>query len=234
MDFLGEFLKSEVASQITQVTSQMDASNQNGGGIQLSGALTFADVKNDTEAFVTGSGSNAPTLTASNGAIDIKARAITHSQGFASGRTDNGSVGGSAGIAIQLIENRLTAKAEGTDSANVNLTSRQFTIAALTQAYEDNVSDINKYNIFASSGVGNNGDNDEVGIAGAIAVQISNVNDVTALLGDNVTATIDDNVVVDASNNTEVKVKADGSKRIRQPLMSSLLFWIMPRHLNNL
>ena len=215
-DFLGfnlaSFLKSEVASQITQVTSQMDASNQNGGGIQLSGALTFADVKNDTEAFVTGSGSNAPTLTASNGAIDIKARAITHSQGFASGRTDNGSVGGSAGIAIQLIENRLTAKAEGTDSANVNLTSDNLTIAALTQAYEDNVSDTNKYNIFASSGVGNDGDNDEVGIAGAIAVQISNVNDVTALLGDNVTATIDDNVVVDASNNTEVKVKADGSK----------------------
>ena len=111
-----------------------------------------------------------------------------------------------------MIENRLTAKAEGTDSANVNLTSDNLTIAALTQAYEDNVSDTNKYNIFASSGVGNNGDNDEVGIAGAIAVQISNVNDVTALLGDNVTATIDD-VVVDASNNTEVKVKADGSRR---------------------
>ena len=209
---LASFLKSEVANQITTVTSQMDASNQNGGGIQLSGALTFSDVQNDTEAFVIGSGSDAPSLSASNGAIDIKARAITQSQGFASGRTDNGSVGGSAGIAIQLVENRLGAKVAGTDSANVNLTSDNLTIAALTQAYEDNVSDLNKYNIFASSGVGNDGDNDEVGIAGAIAVQVSNINDVTAEIGDNVSVTVSDSVDVTASNNTEVKVKADGSK----------------------
>ena len=209
---LADFLKSEVADQISTVTSQMDASNQDGGGIQLSGALTFSDVQNDTEAYVIGTGANAPSLTASNGAIDIKARAITQTQGFASGRTDNGSVGGSAGISIQLVENRLTAKAEGTDSANVNLTSDNLTIAALTQAYEDNVSDMNKYSIFASSGVGNDGDNDEVGIAGAIAVQISNVNDVTAEIGDNVSVTVADNVNVTASNNTEVKVKADGSK----------------------
>ena len=209
---LGTFLKSEVADQITTVTSQMDASNDPNGGIQLSGAITFADVQNDTEAFVIGEGANAPSLTASNGAIDIKARAITQTQGFASGRTDNGSVGGSAGIAIQLVENRLGAKAQGTDSANVNLTSDNLTIAALTEAYEDNVSDLNKYNIFASSGVGNDGDNDEVGIAGAIAVQVSNVNDVTAEIGDNVSVTVTDNVAVTASNNTEVKVKADGSK----------------------
>ena len=209
---LASFLKSEVANQITTVTSQMDASNSDGGGIQLSGALTFADVQNDTQAFVIGAGSDAPSLSASNGAIDIKARAITQSQGFASGRTNSGSVGGSAGIAIQLIENRLGAKATGTDSANVNLTSDNLTIAALTQAYEDNITDLNKYNIFASSGVGNDGDNDEVGIAGAIAVQVSNINDVTAEIGDNVSVTVSDNVVVTASNNTEVKVKADGSK----------------------
>ncbi|MGC6517440.1 MAG: leukotoxin LktA family filamentous adhesin [Candidatus Puniceispirillaceae bacterium] len=215
-DFLGvnlaSFLKSEVISQITEVTSQMDASEQSGGGIQLSGALTFSDVKNDTHAFVKGNGAQAPSLTASNGAIDIKARAITQAQGFASGRTDNGSVGGSAGIAIQLIENRLSAIAEGTDSANVNLTSDNLTVAALTQAYEDNVTDTNKYNIFASSGVGNDGDSDEVGIAGAIAVQISNINDVTAEIGDNVSVGVDDGVLVTASNNTEIKVKADGSK----------------------
>mgnify|MGYP000291077933 CR=1 FL=1 len=209
---LASFLKSEVADQITTVTSQMDATNDGSGGIQLSGALTFSDVQNDTETFVKGSGSNAPSLSAANGAIDIKARAVTQAQGFASGRTDNGSVGGSAGIAIQLIENTLISQVQGTDNANVNLTSDNLTVAALTQAYEDNVSDLNKYNIFVSSGVGNDGDNDEVGIAGAIAVQVSNVNDVTAEIGDNVTATIDDNVVVTASNNTEVKVKADGSK----------------------
>ena len=212
-DFLGvnlaSFFKSEVANQITTITSQMDGGD---GGVQLSGALTFADVKNDTQAFVLGTGSNAPSLSASNGAIDIKARAITQTQGFASGRTNSGSVGGSAGIGIQLVENRLSAKADGTSTANVSLTSDNLTIVALTEAYEDNVSDTNKYNVFASSGVGNDGDADEVGIAGAIAVQVSNVNDVTAEIGDNASVNVSDNVAVNASNNTEVKVKADGSK----------------------
>ena len=112
----------------------------------------------------------------------------------------------------QLVENRLTAKANGSDNAAVNFTSDDLTVAALTQAYEDNISDLNKYSVFASSGVGNEGDSDEVGIAGAIAIQVSNINDVTAEIGDNVTVAVDDNVTVTASNNTEVKVKADGSK----------------------
>ena len=212
-DFLGfnlaSFLKSTVASNLSQVTDNMGSGS---GGIQLSGALTFADVKNDTEAFVKATGSDAPTISAANGAISIKARAVTQSQNFASGRTDNGSVGGSAGIGIQLIENRLSAYAEGTNNANVNLTSDDLVISALTEAYEDNVTDLNKYNVFVSSGVGNDGDSDEVGIAGAIAVQVSNINDVTAEIADNVTVNVDDNVTVTASNNTEVKVKADGSK----------------------
>ena len=216
-DFMGfniaSFLKSGMASELSQVTSNMSGE---GGGIQLSGALTFADVKNDTEALVTvlnpQTDDLAPSISAANGAIRLQARSILQTQSMASGRTNNGSVGGSAGIGIQLVENRLSSKINGADNASVDITSDNLTVAALTQAYEDNITDLNKYSVFVSSGVGNNGDNDEVGIAGAIAVQVSNVNDVTAEIGDNVSVSVDDDVTVTASNNTEVKVKADGSK----------------------
>ena len=211
---IGNFLKSGMSDQLNQVTSNMG--NDGGSSLQLSGALTFSDIKNDTEALVTvlnpSSSTLAPSISAANGAIALKARSILQTQSMASGRSDNGSVGGSAGIGIQLVENRLTAKANGSDNAAVNFTSDDLTVAALTQAYEDNISDLNKYSVFASSGVGNEGDSDEVGIAGAIAIQVSNINDVTAEIGDNVTVAVDDNVTVTASNNTEVKVKADGSK----------------------
>ena len=211
---IGNFLKSGMSSQLNQVTSNMG--NGGGSSLQLSGALTFSDIKNDTEALVTvtnpSTATLAPSISAANGAISIKARSILQTQSMASGRSDNGSVGGSAGIGIQLVENRLTAKVNGADNASVNLTSDDLTVAALTQAYEDNISDLNKYSVFASSGVGNDGDSDEVGIAGAIAIQISNINDVIAEIGDNVTVAVDDNVTVTASNNTEIKVKADGSK----------------------
>ena len=211
---IGNFLKSGMSDQLNQVTSNMG--NGGGSSLQLSGALTFSDIKNDTQALVTvlnpSTSTIAPSISAANGAIALKARSILQTQSMASGRSDNGSVGGSAGIGIQLVENRLTAKVNGSDNAAVNLTSDDLTVAALTQAYEDNISDLNKYSVFASSGVGNDGDSDEVGIAGAIAIQISNINDVVAEIGDNVTVAVDDNVTVTASNNTEIKVKADGSK----------------------
>ena len=211
---IGNFLKSGMSTQLSQVTSNMDGSG--GGGLQLSGALTFADVKNDTEALITvtnpANDSLAPSVSAANGAIRLQARSILQAQSLASGRTDNGSVGGSAGIGIQLIENRLTSKINGADNGSVNISSDNLTVAALTEAYEDNISDLNKYSVFVSSGVGNDGDADEVGIAGAIAVQVSNINDVTAEIGDNVTVAVDDDVTVTATNNSEVKVKADGSK----------------------
>ena len=211
---IGNFLKSGMSDQLNQVTSNMG--NGGGSSLQLSGALTFTDIKNDTQALVTvlnpSSSTLAPSISAANGAIALKARSILQTQSMASGRSDNGSVGGSAGIGIQLVENRLTAKVNGSDNASVNLTSDDLTVAALTEAYEDNISDLNKYSVFASSGVGNDGDADEVGIAGAIAIQISNINDVVAEIGDNVSVSVDDNVTVTASNNTEIKVKADGSK----------------------
>ena len=91
-DFMGfniaSFLKSGMASELSQVTSNMSGE---GGGIQLSGALTFADVKNDTEALVTvlnpQTDDLAPSISAANGAIRLQARSILQTQSMASGRT---------------------------------------------------------------------------------------------------------------------------------------------------
>ena len=76
---IGNFLKSGMSDQLNQVTSNMG--NDGGSSLQLSGALTFSDIKNDTEALVTvlnpSSSTLAPSISAANGAIALKARSNT-------------------------------------------------------------------------------------------------------------------------------------------------------------
>jgi len=211
---IGGLLKTGVGDALDDITSSLGPTGGT-GGFQLAGAIVYADVKNETEALVevddTAASLAAPSITAAD-AITIRGRGITQTQSFATGRTDDEiNFGAAAGIAIQKVENRLYAKSEGSSLANVNLNADNLTIAALTEAYGDNVSDTNRFGVYGASGVGSGG-SDSYGIAGAIAIGINNVNEVDARLGDNTSATIDNDVVVKAVNTTEAKVKADGSK----------------------
>ena len=66
--------------------------------------------------------------------------------------------------------------------------------------------------MFASSGVGGGGDDDGgVGIAGAIALGINEVNQTLATVGDNTSLDLSGDLTITAVNDTEVKVVADGS-----------------------
>ena len=88
-------------------------------------------MKNNTIAEVTvdnaSTATSAPTLTAGQG-IDLAARGITQAQSFASGRTDNPTYGGQAGIGIQFVENRLIAQIEGADAANATIDAEDLSV----------------------------------------------------------------------------------------------------------
>ena len=208
---LATTLKSGVSDVLTQFSSSMGGS---GGGVQLAGSLIYADLVNDTNTIIgvadPALSASAPSLQAA-GNLTIRSRGITHSQAFASGRTDNATYGGSAGVAIQKITNRMATTVSGSDLANVQLTGDNITIAALTEGYQDNISATNKFGVYAISGVGTSS-SDSIGLSGALAIGISNTNEVTATLGDNTTTNATNDVDVNATNITDIKVKADGSK----------------------
>ncbi len=76
--------------------------------------------------------------------------------------------------------------------------------------------------VYGISGVGQGGGDNGVGIAGAIAVGINEVNDTTARIGDNTTLDLDEDLTLTAQNDTEVKVIADGTDKAG--LVSGRLF----------
>ena len=207
-------LKTGAGEVIDQLSTSMSPGGDGSGGAQLAGAFVYADVQNDTNTIIgvadPALSAAAPTVTADDN-LTIRSRAITQSQSFATGRTDNSTFGGSAGVAVQKIANRMATTVSGSDLANVNLTADNISIAALTEAYEDNITATNRFGVYGASGVGT-GSDDSIGLSGAVAIGINNTNDVTAELGDNTTTTATNDVAVEATNITETKVKADGSK----------------------
>ncbi|MGC6439628.1 MAG: leukotoxin LktA family filamentous adhesin [Candidatus Puniceispirillaceae bacterium] len=205
-------LKSGVADGITSLTTNLGGGS---GGVQLAGALTYTDIENNTETRVEttdpSNNNNNLTLTADDN-LTIRSRAITQTQSFASGRTDDElNFGAAAGIAIQQAENRNIARVSGANGSESQLAADYLKIQALTEAYEDNVSDMNRYNVYAASGVGS-GSEDSAGIAGAVAINIVNINESKATVGDGSYLNIDNDTDIKASNITEAKIKADGSK----------------------
>ena len=213
---VGDFLKSTVAEVLTLIADSLTSDDEEEENkFQLGGALVFSDVKNNTIAEVTvdnaSTATSAPTLTAGQG-IDLAARGITQAQSFASGRTDNPTYGGQAGIGIQFVENRLIAQIEGADAANATIDAEDLSVEALTRSYSGEYDNQSRFGVFASSGVGGGGDDDGgVGIAGAIALGINEVNQTLATVGDNTSLDLSGDLTITAVNDTEVKVVADGS-----------------------
>ncbi|EHI49802.1 hemolysin-type calcium-binding region [SAR116 cluster alpha proteobacterium HIMB100] len=213
---VGDFLKSTVAEVLTLITDSLTSDDEEEENkFQLGGALVFSDVKNNTIAEVTvdnaSTATSAPTLTAGQG-IDLAARGITQAQSFASGRTDNPTYGGQAGIGIQFVENRLIAQIEGADAANATIDADDLSVEAATTSYSGDYDNQSRFGVFASSGVGGGGDDDGgVGIAGAIALGINEVNETLAIVGDNTSLDLSGDLTITAVNDTEVKVVADGS-----------------------
>ena len=224
-EFLGynlqDILKSGVSEVITQITEALSSDDEEEENkFQLGGALVYADVKNNTVAEVVADGpatsTNAPTLAAGQ-AVDVAAQGITQAQSFASGRTDNPTYGGQAGIGIQMVENRLRAEVSGANQADLSIAATDLTVRAESTSYSGDFDNQTRFGVFASSGVGGGGDDDGgVGIAGAIALSINEVNDTQALIGDNSSLTITGDAALSAVNDTEVKATADGSSEAHQ------------------
>ena len=225
-EFLGynlqDILKSGVSEVITQITEALSSDDEDDGNkFQLGGAMVYADVKNNTVAEVVANdeagSTNAPTLTAGQ-AVDVAAQGVTQAQSFASGRTDNPTFGGQAGIGIQMVENRLRAEVSGANQADVSIAATDLTVRAESTSYSGDFDNQTRFGVFASSGVGGGGSDDDggVGIAGAIALSINEVNDTQALIGDNSSLSITGDAALSAVNDTEVKATADGSSEAHQ------------------
>ena len=176
-------------------------------------ARAYAEVTNNTETTITvdnpSTDTEAPSITADT--VDVKAKAVTQAQSVASGRTDNASFGGQAGIGIQIFESTLSSTIQGGDNANVLITADDLTVAAETISYSGDLDNQSRSGVYGISGVGAGGGDNGVGIAGAIAVGINEINDTTAKIGDHTTLDLDEDLTIRAESDTEVKVIADGT-----------------------
>ena len=171
-------------------------SHLNGGvlsQLQIAGAAVYSKISDSVEASVRGD--DGASVTAADN-LSISAEGSTQSQIFASGRHGEDTQGGSAGIAIQEVENSVNAYA-----GDATLGGDNVSISAV---------DNNSFGIFAASGSGE-GATDSVGIAGAIAVGLVETNETKAKIDNGTEASISDSLEIVADSTTDLKVKADGS-----------------------
>ena len=215
VEFLGVNLQETIKTNFGDMLQKVPDSFGGDGGtsFQLGGAVTYSEITNNTETTITvddpSTATEAPTITADT--VDVKAKAVTQAQSVASGRTDNASFGGQAGIGIQIFESTLSSTIEGGDNANVLITADDLTVAAETVSYSGDLDNQSRSGVYGISGVGAGGGDNGVGIAGAIAIGINEVNDTTAKIGDNTTLDLDEDLTIRAQSDTEVKVVADGT-----------------------
>ena len=175
-------------------------SHLNGGvlsQLQVAGAAVYSKINDSVEASVRGDdgASGMPSVMATDN-LSISAEGSTQSQVFASGRHGEDTQGGSAGIAIQEVENSVNAYA-----GEATLGGDNVSISAV---------DNNSFGIFAASGSGE-GATDSIGIVGAIAVGLVETNEVKAKIDNGTEASISDSLEIAADSTTDLKVKADGS-----------------------
>ena len=132
---VGDFLKDTVEDILNLLADALTSDEEEENKFQLGGALVFSDVTNNTIAEIkvdnTSTATTAPSLTA-GGTVDVVAQGITQAQSFASGRTDNPTYGGQAGLAIQFVESRLIAQIEGGSNANALIDANDLSVEAAT------------------------------------------------------------------------------------------------------
>ena len=117
---------------------------------QIAGSFGLNIVNNDTEASIT---SNADKTVSSSELMSVRGRSVTHAISLASGMSEGGTIGGGAGLAIQSVDNRNRAFAEGQNSSTltINAGGEGMAIEALTESYDEDVSEENN-NDFSALG----------------------------------------------------------------------------------
>ena len=225
VDFLGynlqDALKSNFQDMLDVVPDSFGPESDN--NFQLGGAVTYAEITNNTDTTIgvsNASIADAPEITGDD--VTVAAQAVSQAQSVASGRTDNASFGGQAGIGIQIFESTLTSQIDGGANANVLVNADNLNVTATTTSYTGEMDNQSRSSVYGISGVGQGGGDNGVGIAGAIAVGINEINDTTARIGDNTTLDLDEDLTLTAQNDTEVKVIADGTDKAG--LVSGRLF----------
>ena len=225
-NFMGYNLQEAIKSNFDDMLQKVPDSFGGDGGssFQLAGGVTYSEITNNTETKIgvedPSTSTEAPSVTADD--VNVNAKAVTQAQSVASGRTDNASFGGQAGIGIQIFESTLSSTIGGSNNDNVLITADNLNVTAETVSYSGDLDNQSRSGVYTISGVASGGGDNGVGIAGAIAVNVNEVNDTTALIGDNTTLDLDEDLTIKAQNDTEVKVVADGTDKAH--LVSGNLF----------
>ena len=178
-----------------------------GSSVQLAGALSIANIESATEASLQG---NESKTIQTEGLLDIKSRSVLHGTNLASGIAGEAAYGGGAGIAIQVVNHDNRAFASGSEGQILTLESEGLSIKALTESFDPETTEENS-NVFASLAYSGQGGGD-VGLAGALSVNLVKENKVQAFLGPHTLAQLGGgDLTVTASSSTQTQAVADGT-----------------------
>ena len=169
------------------------------------GGLSLNIINNNTQATLS---SNANKAVTAGSLLEVKSQSVTQGIALGSGIAKGGAVGGGAGLAIQAVENTNRAEVAGKNSSTLTLNARDISIQALTESYDRGVTkrDSNDFSAIAYSGQGDA----DVGLAGALGVNLVGKNKVEAQLGGGTVSNLGRNLGVVASNETATLAVADG------------------------
>ena len=170
-------------------TATADEGGDTGGGVQVAAAVAISDIGSTTQASLGSSGA----LTAT-GPVTVSSRALNQSNVTGDGSSAAGDVGIGVGVAVNVV--RATNDAWVSQSVN--------SIGLIIQALMAGVLETNQYSASASSGAGAS----DVGIAGAVAVNIVENRTRARLMGTAVVAAGGGNVAVNATNESTSTSKA--------------------------
>ncbi|RCK41447.1 hypothetical protein TH25_23770, partial [Thalassospira profundimaris] len=180
---------------------------EDSGGVQVAGALSYASSNFDTEALIT---ANADKTLSLSGAVNVNAEAIAQTNTLASGITAGGKVGGGAGVAIQTVDNKLLASIAAADGKTLTIDANGLTVNAETKSIDEDITDEenNGFSVEAFAGQ----EAKDVGIAGALGLLIINSNSSLAEIGNNVSVDANNGTItVSATGGADAGVVADGS-----------------------
>ena len=192
---------------VDKVFERLSSDDEQGSDVQVAGAFSLGILDNDTLALL--SGNSDKTITAS-GTLNVIGRSVTHAITLASGMSQGGAIGGGAGLAIQSANNSNQAIVRGENSSTLTLNTGGLSLGALTESYDDMVTeeDNNDFSTFAYSGQGGG----DIGLAGALGVNLVDENLVQALLGNGVSLNAGgENLDVVAQNDSITFSVADGT-----------------------
>ena len=191
---------------LDKIFEQLAGDDQSSSSVQVAGALSFNIVNSETEASLTG---HTNKTLSSSALMDIQSRSVTHAMALASGIAGGGSFGGGAGLAIQVAENTNKAFVRGDSNSLLTLDTEGLSVQSLTESYDSTITDENN-NDFSAIAYSGQGESD-VGLAGALGINLVNENKGEAFLGEGTSIDLGNkNLTIVASNETSTLSVADG------------------------